>query len=278
MSEPTPIGDVLGNLPPALAEAWQRLEWADSDGEAIEKIGKGFGEPGTYGVRTEFNGDRWQASFHRLIEPADERAIFAELSRALGSFLDHSRAALNYVAYQLALLALRENPALQGDLNPDSVEYPIFRDPCEFRQKNRIKKLPEKYRDAIETKQPYDRRDQGLWILHELAREFRHRILHPMAIMPNEERYYVLWDGIPAMVDDLEIVPHDRLEDGDVVMRFKLATINPKANVQAQVAMTVGIDHPLCGSRPCTSILNDITAMVGATIIELGAFFPTESP
>lgn len=241
-------------------DARQRIDWADKDGEAFSELSKWFNDTGAYAVHIQRHGDRWEATWHRFIKPEIEAEKFMELARLLGSFLDHQRAALNYATYQLALHALRVDPSLEGELIPESVEFPIFQDPETFRSKNRIKKLPEKYRLAIESVQPYDGRYPGLWLLHELAREYRHRVVHPTAIIPADDVPQFLVDGI--LVDppaDLEVVPHERLVHGDVVMHFSL-DVPPNAKVHPQLAIKVGIDHPLTRSLIGTSILNQIAS------------------
>lgn len=256
MSEDTPVRDELGDDP--FADARLRLRWANDDGQAFSELSKGFAESGAYAVHVQREDDCWQATWHRFIDPEVEAEAFAELTRRLGSFLDHTRAMLNYATYQLALLALRENPILQGDLNPESVEYPIFRDAELFKRQNRIKKLPHEHRDAIEAVQPYDGRYPGLWMLHELAREYRHRVVHATAILPAEDSYHLLVNGQLTQPTDLEIIPHERLEHGDVIMRFSLPGIDSDADVHPQVTITVGIDHVLCRELIGVSVLNQI--------------------
>src|SRR5437764_831154 len=99
-----------------LADAWQRIEWADRDGEAFARIARGIMEAGAYRIWTQRNGDRWETHFHRVIDPRKEAETMTELARLFGSYLEHLRAALNYLTYQLALLAIREDPSLDGRL------------------------------------------------------------------------------------------------------------------------------------------------------------------
>jgi hypothetical protein len=285
MLESTPVGDELHGegRPDYLADAWQRLEWANGDGQTFSDLGKWFMEASAYAIWVEHEGDRWQATFRRLCDPAVEQEKLTELARALGSFLDHSRAALNYVVYQLALLAIRENPALNSPdlpsrqrLRPETVEYPIVRKREHFGGHNGIRNLPDKYRDFIEAKQPYDGEDQRLWMLNELAREYRHRLVHAIAISPVENLHHVLVNGQIIATPDMEIIPHEHLKDGDVILRFSLPGIDPDAHVHPQVVITVGIDHPLGRGIVGTGVLNDISAVVGAVMAEAETeFFPT---
>ncbi|HXN36416.1 MAG TPA: hypothetical protein VN892_00095 [Solirubrobacteraceae bacterium] len=271
MAESTPIGDepVLGSL----RDAWQRLEWANSDGEAFARVGKGLVETGAYAVWVEHDGDRWQATFRRLCDPAIEEEALDELARRLGAFLEHNRAALNYCAYQFALLALRKNPALDSPdllakdrLRADKIECPLVRNREQFRGHNGIRNLPDEHRDVLDAIQPYDGRNEGLWLLQELAREYRHRVVHPAAITPVEDMHHVLVNGVRMDTHDMEIVPHERLEDGDVVLRFSLPGIDPDADVKPQIVLTIGIDHVLARGLKGTSVLNQITADIGPAI------------
>jgi hypothetical protein len=240
------------------ADAGQRVDWADKDGEAFGELSKWFNDTGAYALYVQRDGDRWEATWHRHIDADVEAKKFVELARLLGSFLDHCRAALNYSAYQLALHAIRVDASLEGELIPEKVEFPIFQDPKLFRDQNKIKKLPEKYQLAIESVQPYDGRYPGLWMLHELAREYRHRVVHPTAIIPANTIPEFRLDG--HLIDapaDLELIPYQRLVHGDVIMRFSL-DVPAGSKVHPQLAIKVGIDHPLTRSLIGTAVLNEI--------------------
>jgi hypothetical protein len=257
-----------------LLDAGQRLEWADSDGEQFGAISEWFNDTGAYALLVHRQGDEWEAFWHRFISAEAEAEKFTELARRLGSFLDHSRAAMNYTVYQLACFALDRNPSLAGDLNPDSVEFPIFDDPESFRQKNRIKKLPQEYRDAIESVQPYDGRYPGVWMLHELAREFRHRVIHAAAILPAEGVSHLVINGqVVLLPKDREIFPLERLKHGDKVMRFRLPGVEPDADVKPQLAVSVAIDHPLTRNLIGTTVLNQIRTDTDAALAAVVSLF-----
>lgn len=286
MSETTTIGNELegDGSPDYLADAWQRLEWANRDGQTFERLSKWFGDTGAHAIWVEYQGDRWQATFRRLCDPAVEQKKLAEVARALGSFLDHSRAALNYTVYQLALLAIREDPALNSPdlpnkdrLRPETVEYPIVHNREQLRDHSGIRNLPDTYRTIIEAKQPYDGQNQGLRLLNELAREYRHRVVHPAAIAPIEDMHRVYVNDQLVETPDMEIISRERLADGDIILRFSLPGIEPGAQVYPQVAITVGIDHPLTRGRIGMGVLNEIGAGILPVISEIEAeFFPTQ--
>ena len=133
------VGDELDRVRP-LFDAGQRLDWADRDGAEFSALSKWFNETRAYSLLVHRDGDSWEAYWHRHIPAQVEAEKFTELAQRLGSFLDHSRAALNYATYQLALFALDRDPTLTGHLNPETVEFPIFDQPETFRQKNKVKK------------------------------------------------------------------------------------------------------------------------------------------
>jgi hypothetical protein len=65
-------------------------------------------------------------------------------------------------------------------------------------------------------------------------------------------------NGQPTQPSDLEIIPHERLEHGDVIMRFSLDTTDPNPNVHPYFVTTVSIDHVLCRKLIGVSVLNQI--------------------
>lgn len=265
MSEPA-VGDEL--IYPLL-DAGQRLDWANSDGNAFDTLSKWFNKTRAYSLLVYRNGDNWECRWHVHITRELEAERLSELARLLGSFLDHSRAALNYCAYQLALHAQRQDPR-GSEINPDAVEFPIFNQPAAFRLKNKVKKLPDEYRNVLESVQPYHGRNPGLWMLHELAREYRHRVVHPAAIVPSKDATHVLINGQIILVRDIEVVAPQRLKHNDVVMRFWLPNIELDADVKPQYAIAVGIDHPLTRGMIGTGVLNrireDTEAAISATM------------
>ncbi len=248
-----------------LADAWKRVDWANGDGKAFGDTSKEFVKADPYKLWAEWNGDRWQVIFHSCTDPAAEAQALSELSRLLGSFLDHARAALNYTAFQVAQLAIRENPELVDPalpenerFNPRSVEFPIFESKTVYKKNNRFKKLPAKCVDPIEKVQPYHGGHDALWTLHQLAAEFRHHIVHPTVVWPVIELHEVLVDGQPIPATDLESIPHQRLQPGDVLVRFNLAGVDRGAAVDPRIVLAIGIDHALCEGREGVGLLNEI--------------------
>jgi hypothetical protein len=239
-----------------LADAWTRLRWGNRDAAEFHAICRSFEESDAYAVQVDRDGEIWTATWRKLIDPDEEGANFDELARLVGSFLDHGRAALNYAAYQLACHALEQDPSLHGTLRPWSIEFPIFNERRRYRDDNRLKQLPEGYRAPIEQLQPYHGASSGLWLLQKLSAAFRHNVIHVATIYLLESIYHLQIDGEPQFPNVLEIIPHEQIEDGDLLMRFKLETQGK--NVRPAVPIHIGIDHPLCENRDGVAVLNEI--------------------
>ena len=211
-------------------------------------------------VHTKHARNWGESSHHRRISPTQELVWFDEMSRLIGGFLDHSRAALNYLAYQLALLALREEPSLEK-LRPDQVEFPIFSSRDLFQANHRIKHFPGKYRGALDAVQPYDGCNRGLWLLHELAREHRHRNIQPACVWPADDRHRVFVNGRPVPAHDVSVEIRDRpLVDGDLLFRFRIdPPVEGERLVHTEGVVFISLDHPLCRGQEAIAVVNDIS-------------------
>jgi hypothetical protein len=170
-----------------------------------------------YLVYPQWEAERWEVSFRGPRDPAQEAENLTELSRLLGGFLDHAHAALNYTAYQVARLAIRENPYLTDPTTPDDQrvksipsDFPIYNSATLYRRDNRLKKLPSKYVDPIEAVQPYNGGHDPLWRLHTLAGEFRHRIVHPTMVWPVTGEHRLFVGGQRVSPSDVESIPRNQ--------------------------------------------------------------------
>ena len=215
-----------------------------------------------YRVRIQMKGGEGAAVFRRHIDPATEAEAFDRFSRLFSSYLDDARAALDYMTYQVALL---DAPTCPG-LKPETVEFPIFRDRDLFRQQNRVKKLSDEHRSLFESVQPYDGQREGLWLLYELARINRHRLIHPVRVSTFDAAQSLFTDTT-TMLLDMEIIYSSPLEDGQEIIRFTAVAPNDmEPKVRSGAAVTVGVDHALCRGRSCVAILNEINVQVEAAL------------
>ncbi len=208
------------------------------------------------------NGGEGAAVFCRLIDPASEAEAFDRFSRLFSSYLDGARAALDYMTYQVALL---DEPTCPG-LKPETVEFPIFRDPDLFRKQNRVKKLSDEHRGLFEAVQPYDGQREGLWLLYELARINRHRLIHPVRVSTSDAAHSLFTDTT-TMLLDMEVIYSGPLEDGQEIIRFTaVAPKGKEPKVRSGATVTVGVGHALCRGRSCQGVLSDIKRDVEAAL------------
>jgi hypothetical protein len=246
-----------------LADFWKRMEWSDDDAERLHAEGLRFFETDPYDFRVDLDGDGGQVVVERRAEPAAEAEILKRVERLLGTYLDHVRAALNCLTYQIALSDVRESPELVADV----VEFPIFNDPKTFRKYNRVKKLSHENRRRFESVQPYDANFNGLWILHELARVHRHRLLHTLGMGTVHENTGLTIDG--GTLTEFEVLHDGVLEDETPILSFAFARERPYVEVNAKVAFTICIDHPLCRGRDGSDVINEITRDAAHATAEL---------
>lgn len=258
--------------PHPLTDAWLRVDWADMAGHLFRDRSVEFFQTDPYKLWAEWNGDQWEVRFHSRTDPEAETKALTELARLLGSFLDHARAALNYTAYQVALLAVSENPSLtqrpsgEAPLRPESVEFPIFNSQTVYKKQHRLKKLPAKYVAATEAVQPFHGGHDALWVLHELAAQYRHHVVHPAVVWPVHESHRVVVGGEKIEADKIETFPDAKLEPGEVLVRFNLEGVPIGVSVDPRVMLAAGIDHPLCKGREATGLLSAIIKEVGDVI------------
>jgi len=273
--------------PVELMDCRRRLWWANANGESLATAMHAFMAPTDrsypHTIFVEIDGDRGRAVFKRTIDESDEWLARERFAQLIGQFLDNHRAALNYLAVELANLAVCENPSLADpnlgrnqQLHPDQIEFPIFAKAAKYREKNKVGKLPAKVRGAIESVQPCFGGDSGLWDLQVLSAEFRHRVVHPVAIAPVEQRFGVKLDGGFIDADFRVLTTGSPLEHDTEVMRFTIPESVPperRNDVEPNIAICASLDHPLCASRDCIDVVNGINRAVAGVMERFEAFF-----
>ncbi len=243
------------------------MGWADDNGKSLHSEVQSFVDSEPYLVRIQLEGEDGTATLCRMIDPAVEAEIFDRCAQLIGSYLDNVRAALNYLAYSFAVMDAPLNPKLR----PDSVEFPIFRDANMFRKLNRVKQLSQEHLAAIEAVQPYDGQRQGLWLLHELSRVYRHRLIHPTKLGTLDAHHSV--EVTNGILTNLEVLYSGLVEDETPVLRFTV-THEGKAHAHANIGVSVCIDHALCRGRQCMEVINEIGRDVSEATRQLAALIP----
>jgi hypothetical protein len=259
-----------------LADHTKRLDWADEDGSALQTEIQAFVKSQPYAVFSEFHGNEGTATLRRNIDPAAEAKVLDRCARLIGSYLDNSRAALNYATYILALLDKPAHP----ELKPESVELPIFNDRALYRKHNRVKKLSDEHRAAIEAVQPYDGERPGLWLLHELARSYRHRLIHPTTLETIAAEHTVHVTN--GTLESMEVLYAGVAQYDKPVLCY---TVQPTGEGEVHghpnVALSVCIDHALCRGLESVGVLNQIArdaSKATSALAELIPVYPRLGP
>jgi hypothetical protein len=262
--------DWLDDVSPEIRDVRRRMWWAHEDGETLHAAIAEFASTNPHQMFVQHDDDRWQVTFHRMIEEREEWETYERLARILGSYLDSNRAALNYFAVAMAKRAIAEDPSLVDQslpymqrLNPDWVEFPIFNKKAKFFDvgEEKIRKLPQKFRSIIQDVQPYNGGHKGLWDLQVLSAEYRHRVIHPITVIPLKEHFAVVLDGEPVDTANMTVhVGDGPIEDGDRVMDFTAGAVpgDRYEDLKPQVTISIGLDHPLCRGRDCMIVINRI--------------------
>jgi hypothetical protein len=174
--------------------------------------------------------------------------------------LDNTRASLNYLAVELAKLAIARDPSLvdpavpwKERLHPGAVEFPTFNMKAKFFDvgEDRIRKLPNEYRRAIQAEQPYNGSNKGLWDLQVLSAEYRHRVIHPVAIIPHRNLFTVVLDNEPVITTDANIhIDDSPIEHNTRIMDFRVVGLpdDRQGDVKPKITISIGLDHPLAAA------------------------------
>lgn len=164
----------------------------------------------------------------------------------IGDILTDLRFTLDYLAYQLVIAHTGQDPP------PDAnrIEFPIYLDPARYGERDnrgqptrnsglaRVAQMSPKAQTYIESVQPYNGGKNGnwLWTLHEFCNINKHRFIPPTLTTLE----------VSASVDNAtlaELIPNkiDRLKDGDIVARVRLAQGPVGAIVSINGTLSTGV-------------------------------------
>jgi hypothetical protein len=85
-----------------------------------------------------------------------------------------------------------------------------------------VKKLSEKYRRAFEHEQPYNGRNPNLFILHELSRIYRHRVIHPVTGVLASDENRITIQGGSGTIERQQLIHSGPFTSDDKIMTFTL--------------------------------------------------------
>lgn len=195
-------------------------------------------------------------------------------SGLIGEVLYHQRAALDYMACDLA----RYNK----ETVDDHVEFPIFKDPSNFRNPvtarltdgivKRIGKLRADHQKVIEDEQPFQGRhgkpeDDPLWLLYRLSNFDRHQFIHLTSIVTKESVHDFTPSATAARFRQVSVT-YGPFSNQTEIARFRILEgpeedVHVQSNVRFDVAF--GDEEPGAG-RPVLSTLGGIGVRIGEII------------
>ena len=282
---PPDYWDWVRAAPVELHDVRRRQWWANEEGQALHSDITQFTRSSPYQMHTRFEGKRGYVTFHRIIKERDEWDHFEGLTRLLGSYLDNQRAALNYLAVQLAHRTILKNPAVadqslpwNDQLHPEGIEFPLFNKRAKYLSvgAGKVIKLRDEYKAEIQAVQPYHGRYKGLWDLQELGVAYRHRIIHPIAVLPHRRLFQVMLDDEPVRKVEMTVY----LDDGPIknraqVMDFVAPGVpdDQYEDLKPKITVSIGIDDDLCRGRDCVEVINRINRDVVAVVERFERFF-----
>jgi hypothetical protein len=175
------------------------------------------------------------------------------LSLLIGDCAHNLRSALDHIAYRLAT---KYSEAL-ADSQLKGIEFPVFSDPKKFSRKTRtglpapgsglakLEHADPSVVPLVEAMQPYNgEKWEPLAILHDLDRIDKHRELHVSVAKTDSVEIDC---GDNARVHQFTFEPPGRIEDGDVLFRFRCVhklgrsgKMRPKAGATFSVATKEG--------------------------------------
>jgi len=175
----------------------------------------------------------------------------------VGDIAFNLRSALDHLAWQLARLTTQK---------PYSrTEFPIFDSTDDFKKSGipKMRNIPPKAQQVIETLQPYHRGDWAdvdhLWLLHEINRIDKHR-----EITPCFGESIVKYSGMPG------IYRSGRLYDGAVIT----API-PEGEFQMKLGASIAFDVPTLKFPVDFAKINGIHKFIREEVIpRFSSFFP----
>ncbi len=252
----------------------------DTDFAVAYKLMRGSGHLDTLQRRIErflggnANGivhDRTTEPGYLIVRAFSRREPPPTCSALIGEYLYHERAALDYLACELA----RRN----NQIVDKHVEWPIFLDRDAFRNpvtgqftpaiRNRIGLIASKYQAIIEDEQPFQGRygqpeDDPLAILYELSNYDRHQFIHLTSVVTQASFHDFTPPEAAARFEQVS-VSYGAFENQAEVARFSILP-GPEldVNMQSEVRFDVAFgDGGPCAGRPVLNTLGGIGVRVG---------------
>jgi hypothetical protein len=234
-----------------LSGAYAKLDRADAHIKCLNDAFQGFLKERPYRVVTEVDEETGECVLRGQVL---KRPPVLNWGVQIGECVHNLRSALDLLAWQLALLA--------GEEPPDNTAFPIFCDRDKYvdlvkeSKRSVVRGLPLRAQERIDGFQPCIRREppwaDPLWIVHRLANDDKHRVLHVGQVAAFSVGYTAdaLFDG-PIEAASAATLRH-RFFDDDTELERLPATVDcaDLAN-KMSVAFVIAFDKegPALGDR-----------------------------
>ena len=248
----------------------QKMNRAKEQLAQIEDEVASFWERKPYGSIGHYEPESSRYVFSiRVFEPTP----FARWGVLVGEFIHNVRSAIDHVAWQLVCLNNRKPIERQTG-------FPICMNPSDWHTQRggglwMLEGASDHIKTEIEGLQPYHagdlKRDHYLAVLQDLWNIDKHRVLHTVAVVPDEVGLTPLPLRDVERVIDTEIVTPDRIEEG---AEFGYAVIepsgpNPKMRVDSYFHLAIAFGPPsLAEDADVSALLKLIWTNVQGDILE----------
>jgi hypothetical protein len=210
------------------ASAKEKIRWAKKHLKVFDEVSKGFLKRDPFGFTRHFD----PKGFNQVLRLAIRESPPPDLPLIAGDILRNARSALDNAVYGLAV----ENCPTLTDTERGRLQFPIVRDPSEFKEQKRRRRLlgvPAKQRTEIHRLQPYHGGWPQVWlrVLSDLDNTDKHRSVHVVASA-------VQWAGLGGVDGhdiNVEWAPDPFLKEAGA----KIVTLSldpPKAYVEVEFA------------------------------------------
>jgi hypothetical protein len=196
-----------------------------------------------------FDMESNETSTEFLIRMRVEREIttpFLSWTLMIGDCISNTRAALDHMVYATAIADSGTNPPPMAN----SLAFPIVDNPRDFDFKDRrLGSLSDRVKAAIESVQPYHRRDETfaplLSILRELSNADKHRLIKLAFVAPQKAKIKVVSPRPVNLKIDICV---DELHPGSILAIIKLPEPVPDIHFGGvELALMLAIDHQIDG-------------------------------
>jgi hypothetical protein len=273
-----------------------RVEWAKKHLTELEREIDAFLATEPYKIETRPDSDQPNCSRYYVASVPSEHPT--SISLIAGDVLFNLRAALDHLAYQLALANGTTDEKILRQ-----TYFPIFDDAKKFHKdlKARTPGLSQAARDAIKDVKPYKEGNPALWQLHNLNNRDKHRALvtvgsavgsHSLPVKIKQELIDTLADAhlrglvsdwntvmgshMPSDIVEVNVIPAIRkcpLEKGD---ELNLAWSDPTIHRNAELSFKFELafsEPDIIGSQPVIGTLKEIAGVIEGVILSFKPLF-----